>query len=153
MESSEYIKRQEQVRNFNANNRWKKRGIALIPTKFGMSFTIKSLNQVHLPLFPLPHAISLSLTLLLIGCQAGALVHVYTDGTVLVTHGGTEMGQGLHTKMAQIAAKVLSPSLFIFLFHLFLFFVLCFISFCYPVSLLVLTSFPRHSEFQYPVFT
>lgn len=81
MERSEYVKRQEEVRAFNKNNRWKKRGISIIPTKFGMSFTVKALNQ------------------------AGALVHVYTDGTVLVTHGGTEMGQGLHTKMAQIAAK------------------------------------------------
>lgn len=81
METSEYVKRVEEVRQYNSNNRWKKRGIAIIPTKFGMSFTIKSLNQ------------------------AGALVHVYTDGTVLVTHGGTEMGQGLHTKMAQIAAR------------------------------------------------
>nr|AOE43256.1 xanthine dehydrogenase [Rostrostelium ellipticum] len=68
------------------NNRYKKRGIAIIPTKFGMSFTIKTLNQ------------------------AGALVHVYTDGTVLVTHGGTEMGQGLHTKIIQIAARELGVS-------------------------------------------
>lgn len=53
----------------------------MVPTKFGISFTTKFLNQ------------------------AGALVQVYTDGTVLVTHGGVEMGQGLHTKMAQIAAS------------------------------------------------
>jgi xanthine dehydrogenase/oxidase len=99
MEQSAYLKRQEQVRQFNANNRWKKRGIAIIPTKFGMSFTIKSLNQV-LSLHPLSPPFSDQI-------KAGALVHVYTDGTVLVTHGGTEMGQGLHTKMAQIAAKVL----------------------------------------------
>ncbi|VFQ65583.1 unnamed protein product [Cuscuta campestris] len=69
------------VEKFNRDNRWKKRGIALVPTKFGISFTTKFMNQ------------------------AGALVQVYTDGTVLVTHGGVEMGQGLHTKVAQIAAS------------------------------------------------
>lgn len=58
--------------------RWRKRGLAATPTKFGISFTTKFLNQ------------------------AGALVHVYLDGTVLVTHGGVEMGQGLHTKVAQV---------------------------------------------------
>jgi xanthine dehydrogenase/oxidase len=65
---------------FNAANRHKKRGLAVIPTKFGISFTAKFLNQ------------------------AGALVLVYNDGTVLINHGGTEIGQGLHTKMAQVAA-------------------------------------------------
>eukprot|EP01111_Echinosteliopsis_oligospora_P015503 TRINITY_DN6157_c0_g1_i1.p1 TRINITY_DN6157_c0_g1~~TRINITY_DN6157_c0_g1_i1.p1 ORF type:complete len:771 (+),score=277.00 TRINITY_DN6157_c0_g1_i1:923-3235(+) len=83
IQTSEYIKRQEEIKVFNQNNRWKKRGISLIPTKFGMSFTVKFMNQ------------------------AAALVHVYTDGTVMVTHGGTEMGQGLHTKIAQIASKEL----------------------------------------------
>nr|GMD12939.1 xanthine dehydrogenase 1-like isoform X1 [Ipomoea batatas]GMD16352.1 xanthine dehydrogenase 1-like isoform X1 [Ipomoea batatas] len=71
----------KEVEKFNLGNRWKKRGIAMIPTKFGISFTTKFMNQ------------------------AGALVQVYTDGTVLVTHGGVEMGQGLHTKVAQIAAS------------------------------------------------
>ena len=71
------------VAAFNAEHRWRKRGLAAVPTKFGISFTNKMLNQ------------------------AGALVHVYTDGTVLVTHGGVEIGQGLHTKMAQVAAMAL----------------------------------------------
>lgn len=53
----------------------------MLPVKFGINFTAKFLNQ------------------------AGALVHVYTDGTVLITHGGTEMGQGLHTKIVQVAAR------------------------------------------------
>ncbi|KAH6770040.1 xanthine dehydrogenase 1 [Perilla frutescens var. hirtella] len=79
--SCEFSAVQKEVELFNAHNRWKKRGVAIIPTKFGISFTVKFLNQ------------------------AGALVHVYTDGTVLVTHGGVEMGQGLHTKMAQVAAS------------------------------------------------
>ncbi|KAJ7517365.1 hypothetical protein O6H91_21G020900 [Diphasiastrum complanatum] len=78
--SSEYLKRFSEIDNFNSLHRWKKRGLGMIPTKFGISFTTKLLNQ------------------------AGALVQVYTDGTVLVTHGGVEMGQGLHTKVAQIAA-------------------------------------------------
>ena len=68
---------------FNASNRWRKRGIALTPVKFGISFTATFLNQ------------------------AGALVHIYRDGTVRVAHGGIEMGQGLHTKMIQVAATVL----------------------------------------------
>lgn len=81
LEKCRYEERRKQVESFSRENRWKKRGIALTPTKFGISFTATFLNQ------------------------AGALVHVYTDGSVLVTHGGTEMGQGLHTKMVQIASR------------------------------------------------
>jgi xanthine dehydrogenase/oxidase len=69
LETAEWDKRKQAVELFNGNNRWKKRGIAYVPVKFGMSFTAKFMNQ------------------------AGALVHVYTDGSVLVSHGGTEMGQ------------------------------------------------------------
>ena len=67
--------------------RFRKRGITTIATKFGIAFGLKFLNQ------------------------GGALVHVYTDGSVLVTHGGVEMGQGLHTKMCQIAAHALQVPL------------------------------------------
>ncbi|XP_031555377.1 xanthine dehydrogenase/oxidase-like [Actinia tenebrosa] len=83
LEKCDYEKRKHDVEQFNSVNRWKKRGIAIIPTKFGIAFSALFLNQ------------------------AGALVHVYTDGSVLVTHGGTEMGQGLHTKMVQVAARAL----------------------------------------------
>jgi xanthine dehydrogenase molybdopterin-binding subunit B len=79
--------REEAVTAFNAAHRWRKRGITATPTKFGISFTTKFLNQ------------------------AGALVHIYTDGSVLVTHGGVEMGQGLHTKVAQVAAQALGVPL------------------------------------------
>ncbi|KAJ8291157.1 hypothetical protein GJAV_G00022040 [Gymnothorax javanicus] len=79
----DYHQRRLQVDQFNRLNRWKKRGISIIPTKFGISFTAFFLNQ------------------------AGALVHIYTDGSVLLTHGGTEMGQGLHTKMVQVASRTL----------------------------------------------
>ncbi|KAM1415457.1 hypothetical protein ACFX2I_007105 [Malus domestica] len=79
--SCEFSKARYEVDQFNIQNRWRKRGIAMVPTKFGIAFTLKLMNQ------------------------AGALVHVYTDGTVLVTHGGVEMGQGLHTKVAQVAAS------------------------------------------------
>ena len=82
-EESSYEARKKAVVEFNANNKWKKRGIALIPTKFGISFTALWFNQ------------------------AGALVHIYHDGSVLVAHGGTEMGQGLHTKMVMVAAEAL----------------------------------------------
>eukprot|EP00471_Norrisiella_sphaerica_P001901 CAMPEP_0184479358 /NCGR_PEP_ID=MMETSP0113_2-20130426/1113_1 /TAXON_ID=91329 /ORGANISM="Norrisiella sphaerica, Strain BC52" /LENGTH=1363 /DNA_ID=CAMNT_0026857421 /DNA_START=21 /DNA_END=4112 /DNA_ORIENTATION=- len=82
-ERSEYAKRIKEAKKFNETHRWRKRGVALIPTKFGIAFTAKFMNQ------------------------GGALVHIYTDGSVLVTHGGTEMGQGLHTKMVQVAAGAL----------------------------------------------
>ncbi|KAG2484282.1 hypothetical protein HYH03_016926 [Edaphochlamys debaryana] len=87
MADSDYDRRMAAVEAFNAEHRWRKRGLAATPTKFGISFTTKFLNQ------------------------AGALVHVYLDGSVLVTHGGVEMGQGLHTKMAQIAAQALNVPL------------------------------------------
>ncbi|XP_038551164.1 xanthine dehydrogenase/oxidase-like, partial [Micropterus salmoides] len=80
---SGYRERRAAIELYNRQNRWTKRGLAIIPTKFGISFTATFLNQ------------------------AGALVHIYTDGSVLLTHGGTEMGQGLHTKMVQVASRVL----------------------------------------------
>ena len=83
IETSEYFKRKKEIEKFNKENEFYKRGIALTPVKFGISFTTSFLNQ------------------------AGALVNIYTDGTVLVNHGGTEMGQGLHTKMLQVASAEL----------------------------------------------
>ena len=85
--TSGYRARRESIAAFNAENEVKKRGIALTPVKFGISFNVKHLNQ------------------------AGALVHVYTDGSILVNHGGTEMGQGLHTKVAQVVAHELGVNL------------------------------------------
>ncbi|RPB28040.1 xanthine dehydrogenase [Terfezia boudieri ATCC MYA-4762] len=79
----DFDKKREEIEAFNASHKWKKRGLSIIPTKFGISFTALFLNQ------------------------AGALVHVYHDGSVLVAHGGTEMGQGLHTKMTMVAAEAL----------------------------------------------
>lgn len=80
--SSEYAKRREEIRAFNAKSPILKKGLALTPVKFGISFTASFLNQ------------------------AGALVHVYTDGSIHLNHGGTEMGQGLNTKVAQVVAEV-----------------------------------------------
>ncbi len=80
-ESSEYRGRRRRIAAFNAASPVLKRGIALTPVKFGISFTTGHLNQ------------------------AGALVHVYTDGSVHLNHGGTEMGQGLLTKVAQVVAE------------------------------------------------
>jgi xanthine dehydrogenase large subunit len=81
--SSDYRKRRAEIEHWNARSTVLKRGIALTPVKFGISFTATLFNQ------------------------AGALVHVYTDGSVQVNHGGTEMGQGLHTKVSQIVADEL----------------------------------------------
>ncbi len=83
VESSAYESRVAALREFNAASDVLKKGIALTPVKFGISFTATHLNQ------------------------AGALVHVYTDGTVHLNHGGTEMGQGLFTKVAQVVAEEL----------------------------------------------
>lgn len=80
-ESSDYQARRKAITEFNAHNLILKKGIALTPVKFGISFTVQHLNQ------------------------AGALVHIYTDGTIHLSHGGSEMGQGLNTKVAQIVAE------------------------------------------------
>jgi len=80
IESSDYFKRRKEIKEFNSKNEFYKKGIALTPVKFGISYTTTFLNQ------------------------AGALVNVYMDGTILVNHGGVEMGQGLNTKIQQIAA-------------------------------------------------
>ena len=79
--SSDYARRRREITAFNNNSRWIKRGLALTPVKFGISFTATQYNQ------------------------AGALVHVYTDGSVHLNHGGTEMGQGLYIKVAQVVAE------------------------------------------------
>ena len=82
-QSSNYRKEQQQVIAWNLSHTTIKRGIAITPVKFGISFTATLFNQ------------------------AGALVHVYLDGSVQVNHGGTEMGQGLNTKICQIVADEL----------------------------------------------
>ncbi|PLU83358.1 xanthine dehydrogenase molybdopterin binding subunit, partial [Sinorhizobium medicae] len=78
--SSDYAARRKAIIAFNRENHVIKRGIALTPVKFGISFTKTEYNQ------------------------AGALIHVYTDGSIQLNHGGTEMGQGLYTKVAQVVA-------------------------------------------------
>ncbi|MDG1738967.1 MAG: xanthine dehydrogenase molybdopterin binding subunit [Paracoccaceae bacterium] len=80
--SSDYHARRAAIADWNDSNPVLKRGISLTPVKFGISFTLTHLNQ------------------------AGALVHVYQDGSVMLNHGGTEMGQGLFQKVAQVAASV-----------------------------------------------
>ena len=82
----DYVARRAQVQAWNAASPVLKKGLALTPVKFGISFNVKHFNQ------------------------AGALVHVYADGTMLVNHGGTEMGQGLNTKVAQVVAHELGVS-------------------------------------------
>ena len=83
IKKSNYKNRYKNIKIFNHKNTFKKKGIAITPVKFGISFTTIHLNQ------------------------AGALVHIYTDGSVHLNHGGIEMGQGTHTKIAQIIAKSL----------------------------------------------
>lgn len=80
-----YDERKAAIKKFNSEHKWRKRGISMIPTKFGLSFA----TALHLN-------------------QAGASVKIYADGSVLLHHGGTEMGQGLYTKMCQVAAQELN---------------------------------------------
>ncbi|WGI23740.1 xanthine dehydrogenase molybdopterin binding subunit [Halomonas alkaliantarctica] len=84
---SDYWARRKAVSDFNSTSPVIKKGLALTPVKFGISFTAQHLNQ------------------------AGALLHVYTDGSVMINHGGTEMGQGLHTKICQVVARELGLDL------------------------------------------
>ncbi|KAJ0009400.1 hypothetical protein NQD34_001102 [Periophthalmus magnuspinnatus] len=83
LQRSGYESRLQDVQRFNSQNRWKKRGIAVLPQKFGVGFSKGFFNQ------------------------GAALVNIYKDGSVLVFHGGTEMGQGIHTKALQVASRVL----------------------------------------------
>jgi xanthine dehydrogenase large subunit len=85
--SADYRSRRENIRVFNSKSPVIKKGIAMTPVKFGISFTVKHLNQ------------------------AGALIHIYSDGSVQLNHGGTEMGQGLMVKIQQIVAQELGISL------------------------------------------
>ena len=80
-QSSAFAERRSAIQRFNDEHPHRKRGLAITPVKFGISFTATLFNQ------------------------AGALVMIYRDGSVQVNHGGTEMGQGLHTKIGQVAAQ------------------------------------------------
>jgi xanthine dehydrogenase large subunit len=86
-QESDYRKRREEINAFNSRSTVLKRGLALTPVKFGIAFNVTHFNQ------------------------AGALVHIYTDGSVLVNHGGTEMGQGINTKVCQVVAHELGIDL------------------------------------------
>jgi xanthine dehydrogenase/oxidase len=88
MKRSDFRKRQQQVQEFNRKNRWRKRGISMMPLKYGLGYSLGFLSQ------------------------GGAMISAYSsDGSVLVQHGGVEMGQGIMTKMAQIAAEALNVPL------------------------------------------
>ncbi|XP_073814863.1 xanthine dehydrogenase-like [Musca autumnalis] len=83
LKQSNYVQKKREIEEFNRANRYRKRGIAVVPTKYGVAFGVKFLNQ------------------------AGALINIYTDGSVLLSHGGVEIGQGIHTKMIQCCARAL----------------------------------------------
>lgn len=85
--SSQYRQRRDAIRSFNRGSEILKKGLALTPVKFGIAFNLQHLNQ------------------------AGALLHIYTDGSILINHGGTEMGQGLHTKIMQVVAHELGVNI------------------------------------------
>ncbi|TWE12992.1 xanthine dehydrogenase molybdopterin binding subunit [Rudaeicoccus suwonensis] len=87
VDQADVSRRLREIEEFNATHRHTKRGMAITPVKFGISFNLTAFNQ------------------------AGALVLIYKDGSVLINHGGTEMGQGLHTKMLQVAATALGVPL------------------------------------------
>uniref|UniRef100_A0A8C2D467 Aldehyde oxidase 6 n=1 Tax=Cyprinus carpio TaxID=7962 RepID=A0A8C2D467_CYPCA len=84
MKKADFRQRRQAIDIFNQQNQFKKRGITIVPIKYGIGFAEAFLNQ------------------------AAALVHIYKDGSVLVSHGGTEMGQGIHTKVQQVASRELN---------------------------------------------
>ena len=86
LRDSDYRARRDAITEFNAASNTRKRGLAIVPVKFGISFNKTEYNQ------------------------AGALLHIYADGSIQLNHGGTEMGQGLHTKMLTVAARTLGVS-------------------------------------------
>ncbi|KAL5010812.1 hypothetical protein ScPMuIL_013117 [Solemya velum] len=91
LQKSQFNEKRQQVLAFNEKNHWVKRGISAIPMKYGIGYYYLPLNQ------------------------GGALIHIYTDGSVLIAHGGVELGQGLYTKMIQVASRALGvPSSKIF---------------------------------------
>lgn len=83
LKQSRYDEKRQEIARFNRENRWRKRGMAVVPTKYGIAFGVMHLNQ------------------------AGSLINIYGDGSVLLSHGGVEIGQGLNTKMIQCAARAL----------------------------------------------
>ncbi|ESO93188.1 hypothetical protein LOTGIDRAFT_145383, partial [Lottia gigantea] len=83
LKQSNYKEREQEVKRFNRENRWRKRGISIMPMQFGIGFGRMSMNQ------------------------GGAFVSIYTDGSVLLAHGGVEMGQGINVKMIQVASGTL----------------------------------------------
>jgi len=85
-QQSDYQTRQQAIASYNSSSDWNKKGLALTPVQFGISFTATHLNQ------------------------AGALLQVYRDGSIDINHAGTEMGQGLHTKIRQIVARAFGVS-------------------------------------------
>ena len=88
MKKSDFVAREKSIREFNARHRWKKRGIAMIPLKYGVAYARRMLNQGR------------------------SIVNVYhADGSLMLMHGGVEVGQGIHTKLAQIAAEALNVPL------------------------------------------
>lgn len=87
LQCSDYLNRKKDIDEFNLHSKFIKKGISLVPVKFGISFTTSFLNQ------------------------AGALIHIYSDGSIQVNHGGIEMGQGLNTKMIQVAAAELGVNI------------------------------------------
>ncbi|XP_034353828.1 aldehyde oxidase 4 isoform X1 [Arvicanthis niloticus] len=84
LEKSSFFARKQAAEEFNRNNYWKKKGLAVVPMKFSVAIPVAFYNQ------------------------AAALVHIFLDGSVLLTHGGCELGQGLHTKMIQVASRELN---------------------------------------------
>ena len=82
MVKADIEERKKKLDNFNKGSKWKKRSLSIVPTCFGIAFGSSFMNQ------------------------GGALVHIYSDGNILLTHGGAEMGQGLHTKMIQILSLI-----------------------------------------------